>query len=197
MTLDDAQQLIEAAYERRQELSASNIDAATGAAIEHAIEALDTGACRVAEPIAGRWQVHAWLKKAVLLYFRTHENTVIDAGYTRFFDKVPLKYAAADAAAIRAAGRARGAARARASRRLRGAECGVDAPLREHRRLRRRRHHGRHLGDRGLVRADRPQRASVRRGRHRRRARTVAGRTRRSSRTTASSARAPRSSRAW
>jgi hypothetical protein len=38
--------------------------------------------------------VNAWLKKAVLLYFRTHDNEVIDAGYTRFFDKVPLKYAA-------------------------------------------------------------------------------------------------------
>ena len=38
--------------------------------------------------------MNQWLKKAVLLYFRTHDNAVIDAGYTRFFDKVPLKYAA-------------------------------------------------------------------------------------------------------
>jgi 2,3,4,5-tetrahydropyridine-2-carboxylate N-succinyltransferase len=44
--------------------------------------------------------VHAWLKKAVLLYFRTHDNAMIDAGYTRFYDKVPLKYAAVDAAAF-------------------------------------------------------------------------------------------------
>ena len=29
----------------------------------------------------------------MLLYFRTHENRPIDAGYTRYFDKVPLKYA--------------------------------------------------------------------------------------------------------
>src|ERR1700693_2754898 len=100
MTLDDAQQLIEAAYERRQEVSASNVDAPTRAAIEQAIEARDSGERRGAEPTAGRWQVHAWLKKAVLLYFRTHDNTVIDGGYTRFFDKVPLKYAAADAAAF-------------------------------------------------------------------------------------------------
>ena len=33
-----------------------------------------------------------WLKKAVLLYFRTHDNQVSEAGYTRFYDKVPLKY---------------------------------------------------------------------------------------------------------
>jgi 2,3,4,5-tetrahydropyridine-2,6-dicarboxylate N-succinyltransferase len=100
MTLDDAQPLIEAAYERRQELSASKVDPATREAIERAIESLDSGDSRVAEPIDGGWRVHAWLKKAVLLYFRTHDNTVIDAGYARFYDKVPLKYAGADSAAF-------------------------------------------------------------------------------------------------
>jgi 2,3,4,5-tetrahydropyridine-2-carboxylate N-succinyltransferase len=96
--MNDMQQAIEAAYERRQELSPSNVDAMTREAIESAIDALDRGVCRVAEPIDGRWHVHAWLKKAVLLYFRTHDNAMIDAGYTRFYDKVPLKYAAVDAA---------------------------------------------------------------------------------------------------
>ena len=98
MKLSQAQQLIEAAWDERAGLSAASADTGTVAAIECAIEALDSGACRVAEPLDGRWQVHAWLKKAVLLYFRTHDNQVIDAGYTRFFDKVPLKYAATDAA---------------------------------------------------------------------------------------------------
>src|ERR1039457_1243629 len=97
MTMHELQQVIDAAYERRQELSNSTVDAQTKAAIEAAVDALDRGTCRVAEYIEGRWQVHAWLKKAVLLYFRTHDNAVIDAGYARFYDKVPLKYAAADA----------------------------------------------------------------------------------------------------
>jgi 2,3,4,5-tetrahydropyridine-2,6-dicarboxylate N-succinyltransferase len=100
ISLEDAQPLIEAAYERRQELSASKVDPATRDAIERAIESLDSGASRVAEPIDGGWRVHAWLKKAVLLYFRTHDNAVIDAGYARFYDKVPLKYAGADSAAF-------------------------------------------------------------------------------------------------
>jgi 2,3,4,5-tetrahydropyridine-2,6-dicarboxylate N-succinyltransferase len=95
--MHELQQVIDAAYERRQELSSSTVDAQTKAAIEAAVDALDRGTCRVAEYIEGRWQVHAWLKKAVLLYFRTHDNAVIDAGYARFYDKVPLKYAAADA----------------------------------------------------------------------------------------------------
>jgi 2,3,4,5-tetrahydropyridine-2-carboxylate N-succinyltransferase len=100
MKLAEAQPLIEAVWERRAGLSPANADSGTIAAIECAIEALDSGACRVAEPVDGRWQVHAWLKKAVLLYFRTHDNEVMDAGYTRFYDKVPLKYATADAAAF-------------------------------------------------------------------------------------------------
>jgi 2,3,4,5-tetrahydropyridine-2-carboxylate N-succinyltransferase len=100
MNLNDAQRTIEAAFEGRQSLTAATVDTRTREAIDGAIEALDRGACRVAEPIDGQWRVHAWLKKAVLLYFRTHDNAVIDAGYTRFFDKVPLKYDAADAAAF-------------------------------------------------------------------------------------------------
>ena len=65
--------------------------------LDSRVGALDRGECRVAEKIDGRWQVHAWLKKAVLLYFRIHDNTVIDAGYARFYDRVPLKFASTDA----------------------------------------------------------------------------------------------------
>jgi 2,3,4,5-tetrahydropyridine-2-carboxylate N-succinyltransferase len=94
----ELQQTIEAAWERRAELSASSVDEPTRAAIEAAIDGLDRGAYRVAEPLEGRWRVHAWLKQAVLLYFRIHDNAVLDAGYARFYDKVPLKYALTDAA---------------------------------------------------------------------------------------------------
>jgi 2,3,4,5-tetrahydropyridine-2-carboxylate N-succinyltransferase len=52
----------------------------------------------------GRWQVNVWLKQAVLLYFRIHDNVVIEGGFTRFYDKVPLKYTDYDAARFRAEG---------------------------------------------------------------------------------------------
>src|SRR5690606_16907910 len=42
--------------------------------------------------------------KAVLLSFRLNDNQLIEAGYTRFFDKVPLKYASQDEAQLRAGG---------------------------------------------------------------------------------------------
>jgi len=63
------------------------------AAVDAAITTLDSGEARVAEPTADGWQVNQWLKKAVLLSFRLRDNDVIDAGHTRFYDKVGLKYA--------------------------------------------------------------------------------------------------------
>jgi 2,3,4,5-tetrahydropyridine-2-carboxylate N-succinyltransferase len=86
------QTAIEAAFERRAEITPSNVDAALLRAVEDVIELLDTGKARVAEKKDGKWVVNEWLKKAVLLYFRTHDNAPIDAGYARFYDKVPLKY---------------------------------------------------------------------------------------------------------
>jgi 2,3,4,5-tetrahydropyridine-2-carboxylate N-succinyltransferase len=85
---------IDEAFERRADLTARNSPPTLRHAIEECIELLDSGQARVAEKTNGSWTVNQWLKKAVLLYFRTHDNVVMDAGYTRFFDKVPLKYAA-------------------------------------------------------------------------------------------------------
>ncbi|HWG77367.1 MAG TPA: 2,3,4,5-tetrahydropyridine-2,6-dicarboxylate N-succinyltransferase [Steroidobacteraceae bacterium] len=103
-SLSALQPLIEAAFERRQSLSSSSVDAETRAAVEAVIGALDRGEARVAERETGRWRVNEWLKKAVLLYFRTHDNAVVQAGYTRFYDKVPLKYTDAGAAQFAADG---------------------------------------------------------------------------------------------
>jgi 2,3,4,5-tetrahydropyridine-2-carboxylate N-succinyltransferase len=104
MNTQELQVRIEAAYERRHELSSSSVDPNTHDAITRAVDALDRGECRVAEKIDGRWQVHTWLKKAVLLYFRTHDNVVVDAGYARFYDRVPLKFAHTDAAQFASGG---------------------------------------------------------------------------------------------
>ncbi|MDA0706936.1 MAG: 2,3,4,5-tetrahydropyridine-2,6-dicarboxylate N-succinyltransferase [Proteobacteria bacterium] len=62
-------------------------------AVHAAIELLDAGTLRVAEPRADGWHVNQWLKKAVLLSFRLSDNAVMAGGHSKFFDKVPLKYA--------------------------------------------------------------------------------------------------------
>lgn len=62
------------------------------AAVSQAIDLLDSGKARVAERRDTGWHVNQWLKKAVLLSFALNENRVIDGGYSRFYDKVPMKY---------------------------------------------------------------------------------------------------------
>jgi 2,3,4,5-tetrahydropyridine-2,6-dicarboxylate N-succinyltransferase len=98
------QEIIEAAFEERSKLSPSNRPAELVEALDECIELLDSGRARVAEQRDGRWVVNEWLKKAVLLYFRVRENQVVDAGFTRFYDKVPLKYRDATEAELRAGG---------------------------------------------------------------------------------------------
>jgi len=95
MNTSTLQASIEAAFDRRAEITPSTADSALLRAIEDAVGLLDSGKARVSEKKDGKWIVNEWLKKAVLLYFRTHDNEVADAGYTRFYDKVPLKYAQA------------------------------------------------------------------------------------------------------
>jgi 2,3,4,5-tetrahydropyridine-2-carboxylate N-succinyltransferase len=102
--IDTLQSVIDAAFEHRAQLTPKTLSPTLGSAIDECIELLDSGRARVAEQKDGRWIVNEWLKKAVLLYFRSHENTVMDAGYTRFFDKVPLKYAQASQADLLAGG---------------------------------------------------------------------------------------------
>ena len=104
---DDLQTLrttIDAAFERRGDITPKTVTPDVGAAIEESIALLDSGQARVAEKLDGKWIVNEWLKKAVLLYFRTHDNVVIEAGFTRFYDKVPMKYAEATEAELRAGG---------------------------------------------------------------------------------------------
>jgi len=104
MAIGDLQKLrttIEAAFERRAEITPASVGAELKIAISASIGLLDSGQARWPRKIDGKWLVNEWLKKAVLLYFRSNENVVMDAGYTRFYDKVPMKYADATEADLR------------------------------------------------------------------------------------------------
>ena len=90
--MSELQSIIEQAFEERDALSPSSAPEEIRHAVSQAIDLLNSGQARVAEKIDGEWTVHQWLKKAVLLYFRLHNNDVIDGAESRYFDKVPLKY---------------------------------------------------------------------------------------------------------
>jgi len=96
--------IINAAFERRAELSPATAATRERAAVAETLDRLEAGTLRVAEQHGERWHVNEWIKKAVLLSFRLHDNQVIEAGYTRYFDKVPLKFAAASEADFRQIG---------------------------------------------------------------------------------------------
>ena len=99
-----SQDIIEQAFERSAEITPASVDARTREAVEHTLGQLDRGEIRVAEKQGGDWVVHEWIKKAVLLSFRIHENRVIDAGFTKYYDKVPGKYSQMDQDGIRSQG---------------------------------------------------------------------------------------------
>ncbi len=84
---------IESAWERRTMLTPEEIEWATRPSVQRVIEGLESGAFRVAEPDGkGGWTVNEWLKKAVLLYFRTQEMQVIDADPAPYWDKIPARF---------------------------------------------------------------------------------------------------------
>ncbi len=87
-----ARETIEAAWEGRASLTPASAPKALRAAVEEAIAGLDSGKLRVAEKVGGEWITHQWLKKAVLLSFRLEDNRVMDAGATRYYDKVASKF---------------------------------------------------------------------------------------------------------
>ena len=96
--MQQLQNIIETAFERRAEITPANADTVTREAVNQVIALLDSGALRVAEKIDGQWVTHQWLKKAVLLSFRINDNQVIEGAESRYFDKVPMKFANYDEA---------------------------------------------------------------------------------------------------
>jgi len=91
MTMNALQSRIEALWDRRDQLSPTTTGA-DRASVEEALEMLDSGKARVAEPDGnGGWKVNQWLKQAVLMSFRLADSAPMDIS-TGAYDKVPLKF---------------------------------------------------------------------------------------------------------
>jgi 2,3,4,5-tetrahydropyridine-2-carboxylate N-succinyltransferase len=110
MTDADLAATIDAAWDARETVSPAT-RGAPREAVEAALDGLDAGKLRVAEKTAQGWQVHQWLKKAVLLSFRLNDMVEIPGGPTdpergpaRWWDKVPSKFAGWSSNRFRAAG---------------------------------------------------------------------------------------------
>lgn len=102
---DQLATIIDSAWEDRNAISPAT-QGEIRDAVESALAGLDDGTFRVAEKIDGNWNVHQWLKKAVLLSFRLNDNVIVDGGAADApaFDKVPSKFSGWDAERFRTAG---------------------------------------------------------------------------------------------
>lgn len=102
----DLQAVIDAAFEQRETLTADTTGEIRDA-VEEALARLDNGSARIASRDGnGDWQVHQWLKKAVLLSFRLNPNTLMSGGIENasWWDKVPSKFEGWGEAEFQAAG---------------------------------------------------------------------------------------------
>jgi 2,3,4,5-tetrahydropyridine-2-carboxylate N-succinyltransferase len=104
--MDPRQSIIEAAFEDRANINPANASAEIKTTVNSIIADLDAGKLRVASRIGDSqdWETHQWLKMAVLLSFRLEDNYLMDDGVTRYFDKVPPKFANYSEADFKAGG---------------------------------------------------------------------------------------------
>ena len=93
--MSQLQTIIEDAFERRADINPSTATPELRDAIANIMADLDSGKLRVAsrKGDSQEWETHQWLKKAVLLSFRLDDNVLMDGGCTKYFDKVPPKFA--------------------------------------------------------------------------------------------------------
>lgn len=93
---DRLQRLIDAAWCDRALLEQPE----SRRAVEAAMELLDRGEIRAASPAKEGWQTHAWVGRAILLYFAVRGMQVHEVGPFEYRDKIPLKHGL-EAAAVR------------------------------------------------------------------------------------------------
>jgi 2,3,4,5-tetrahydropyridine-2,6-dicarboxylate N-succinyltransferase len=99
------QNIIDAAWEDRANISTTNSSKEVQDAVEQALSQLNNGSLRIAtRQGVGQWTVHQWLKKAVLLSFRLKDNAIMRSGDLAFYDKVPTKFAHLSEAELKATG---------------------------------------------------------------------------------------------
>ncbi len=102
---DTLQAIIDRAWDERDLIGAATRGEVRDA-VEAALDALDSGAARVAEKGPDGWTVNQWLKKAVLLSFRLNPMEPISGGPGGglWWDKVPSKFLGWDAGRFGEAG---------------------------------------------------------------------------------------------
>ena len=90
MKIEELEKIINEAFENKDNISEKS-DKKILDAINETINLTDNGSLRVAEKKDNKWSVNQWVKKAILLSFRTNKMSMSKGPYTTWYDKVPGK----------------------------------------------------------------------------------------------------------
>jgi 2,3,4,5-tetrahydropyridine-2-carboxylate N-succinyltransferase len=99
MSFEDIKSIIERVFDNNEDVNPST-SGEVREAIDFALNSLDKGELRVAEPTGNsQWKVNQWLKKAVLLSFKVNDMNIITGGPhslnnrpANWWDKIPSKF---------------------------------------------------------------------------------------------------------
>lgn len=86
----DLQNLITALFENSTKTD-FQFSAQDEAVVQKVIQQIDSGKLRVCTYSNNQWQTHDWVKKAILLFFKTQKMSLIETEHWNFYDKIPLK----------------------------------------------------------------------------------------------------------
>jgi len=92
MELNNIEKIINNSWEQRNKITTDS-DLEILDAIKQTIKLVDSGKIRVAEKKGFEWVVHQWIKKAILLSFKTNEMQTLAGPYATWWDKVKGKTA--------------------------------------------------------------------------------------------------------
>ena len=87
--MKEFENIINTAWENKDSINGQS-DKSILDAINQTIELVDSGELRVAEKKGNEWVVNQWVKKAIMLSFRTHDMDSLSGPYSSWYDKSHL-----------------------------------------------------------------------------------------------------------
>ena len=87
--MKEFENIINTAWENKDSINGQS-DKSILDAINQTIELVDSGELRVAKKNGNEWVVNQWVKKAIMLSFRTHDMDSLSGPYSSWYDKSHL-----------------------------------------------------------------------------------------------------------
>ncbi|MDC3403705.1 2,3,4,5-tetrahydropyridine-2,6-dicarboxylate N-succinyltransferase [Candidatus Pelagibacter sp.] len=87
--MKEFENIINTAWENKDSINGQS-DKSILDAINQTIELVDNGELRVAEKKGNEWVVNQWVKKAIMLSFKTHDMDSLSGPYSSWYDKSHL-----------------------------------------------------------------------------------------------------------